>query len=111
MYFNINIFHSAPEFFQPIRALRNSDPIPPVERKISENAIRFPLEKSIQCKLPPNIYLNGSQLIKPSMGKKGFFQCFTVERSTKTIKNHCALLGSELCKTDYYDLPRGYQLF
>lgn len=70
--------------------------------------MRFPLANSSQWKIPPNIYSNRNDIIKPSMGKKGFFQCFTVERSLKTIRTHFPLsLDPQFCKTEYYDLTQG----
>lgn len=61
--------------------------------------------------MPPNIY-NFSNLsqVKPSVGKKGPYQCFTVERTEKTVKNNFngTKLREQYCKTDFYDLKSSF---
>lgn len=62
------------------------------------------MEKSSEWKLPPNIYRHlGEGLERPQAGKKGPYQCFTVERDDRTIKNHHAPKSEEYCKVDFYD--------
>lgn len=58
--------------------------------------------------MPPNVYPHrlAEGLLRPQAGKLGPYQCFTVERDDRTIKNHYAPKSTEGgCKVDFYDLP------
>jgi hypothetical protein len=66
-------------------------------------------EKSSEWKLPPNVYHNLGNDITTNLkqqGKLGPYQCFTVERDDRTVRNHFAPKpADECCETDFYDLP------
>lgn len=64
-------------------------------------------EKASEWKLPPNVYRLGDFTTElKQMGKRGPYQCFTVERDDKTVRNHhVPKPNDECCETDYYDLP------
>jgi hypothetical protein len=68
---------------------------------------RSPTEKSSKWKLPPNIYFRiQGDFERKRMGKKGPYQCFTVERDDKTVRSHHAPKRvDECCETDFYELP------
>lgn len=65
------------------------------------------MDKSCEWKLPPNVYcLSDFTKSLKKMGKRGPYQCFTVERDDKTVKNHHAPKPeNQRCETDFYDLP------
>lgn len=109
--FNKKIFSTAAaEPKQVIRALRaTSTRCPRVETlrkpKFSDRSL---VEKSSSWKLPPNIYRlkdHSREVGKKQMGKLGPYQCFTVERDDRTVKNHNAVKPlNEICEV-FYDLP------
>lgn len=65
------------------------------------------MEKSTEWKLPPNVYnLDDFTKLLKNMGKRGPYQCFTVERDDKTVRNNYAPKPeNQRCETDFYDLP------
>ncbi|XP_070491149.1 uncharacterized protein [Chironomus tepperi] len=81
------------------KASKKSQKIPKLDRSI--------VDKSWEWKLPPNVYcLSDFTKSLKMMGKRGPYQCFTVERDEKTVKNHHAPKPEhERCETDFYDLP------
>lgn len=81
------------------KSSRKPQKIPKLDRSI--------VDKSWEWKLPPNVYcLSDFTKSLKKMGKRGPYQCFTVERDEKTVKNHHAPKPeSERCETDFYDLP------
>ncbi|KAG5673076.1 hypothetical protein PVAND_003151 [Polypedilum vanderplanki] len=94
---------------QVIRALRSR----PSTRATLKKPLRITkidrslADSSSEWKLPPNVYRLGDFTTqRKQMGRRGPYQCFTVERDDKTVRNHFAPKpDSERCETDFYDLP------
>lgn len=68
------------------------------------------IEKSSSWKLPPNVYRlqdHFEEVAKKQMGKLGPYQCFTVERDTRTVRNHYAPKPLEDVSEIFYNIPSG----
>lgn len=103
---------SAAEPKQVIRALRSKSsclprssaprrPLKAIERSLVENS---------PWKLPPNVYRlrdHFAEISTRKMGKRGPYQCFTVERDARTVGNHHASKPLEDVTDIFYDPPFG----
>lgn len=110
IFIKISFSIAAAEPKQVIRALRETSTRCPRAESVRKlkTSDRSLVEKSSSWKLPPNIYRlkdHSGEVSERQMGKLGPYQCFTVERDDRTVRNHYAVKPvEEVCEV-FYDLP------